>query len=104
MATVIGLIHAGQLNLDALKELTDIVVDPYTSGLHDEDDDVSMATVRHGFLGTLVVRSALSVIPLHRLADPPTAELANLFQARVRLTRYLVDLGLTQLHATSAAD
>jgi hypothetical protein len=79
MATVIGLIHAGQLNLDALKELTDIVVDPYTSGLHDEDDDVSMATVRHGFLGTLVVRSALSVIPLHRLADPPTAELANPF-------------------------
>lgn len=35
------------------------------------------------------------VLPLKRLTHPPTGELGGLFAQRARLTRYLVDLGLS---------
>ena len=58
--------------------------------------------VRYGFDAALVVRSAFTALPLERLAEPPTDELAEQFAHRTRLTRYLVDLGLS-VPASSAA-
>jgi len=54
------------------------------------DEDV----VRFGFHAALVVRSAFSALPLARLSGPNTRADAALVAHRIRLTRYLVDLGL----------
>jgi hypothetical protein len=50
--------------------------------------------VRFGFHAALVVRSAFSALPLTRLAGGRTRADAALIADRIRLTRYLVDLGL----------
>jgi hypothetical protein len=40
------------------------------------------------------VRSAFTALPLERLHEPMTEGLTRLVRDRLRLTRYLVDLGL----------
>ncbi len=94
---VVGRIHTGQLPAAALGSLIDTVVAAYVAGLADEDDPVPADMVRAGFVGSLVVRSAFSALPLARLVDPPDPALAALVVARVRLTRHLVDLAATTL-------
>lgn len=91
---LVGLAHAGLLDPTELPPLREIVVRGYTTGLAAEGTPVDEAVVRYGMDGGLVVRSALTALPLDRLAEPMTAELAELVAARLRLTRYLVDLGL----------
>jgi hypothetical protein len=91
---LVGLAHAGQLDVDALPALHDTVLPAYTRGLADEGMPVDQDTVRFGFHAALVVRSAFSALPLARLAGPTTRADAAQIAHRVRLTRYLVDLGL----------
>jgi len=87
---LVGLAHAGLLDVDALAAVHDGVLPAYTAGLADEGMDVDADVVRYGFHAALVVRSAFSALPL---AGPPARD-AALFARRVRLTRHLVDLGL----------
>jgi hypothetical protein len=91
---LVGLAHAGRLEVDALPALHDAVLTAYTTGLADEGMRVDDDAVRFGFHAALVVRSAFSALPLARLAGPATGADAALITHRVRLTRYLVDLGL----------
>lgn len=58
---------------------------------------IDVDDVRCGFQAVLVLRSAFMSLPLDRLgeSDPPTDDLARHLAERVRLTRYLVDLGLS---------
>lgn len=91
---LVGLAHAGQLSVTELAELREILVPAYTAGLADEGVPVDAADVRYGLDGGLTVRSAFTALPLERLLQPPTAQLAELFAVRLQLTRYLVDLGL----------
>jgi hypothetical protein len=89
---LIGLAHAGQLDIQLLPAIHDVILGSYTAGLAEEVDE---ELVRYGFDAALVVRSAFTALPLERLAEPPTDELAEQFAYRARLTRYLVDLGLS---------
>jgi hypothetical protein len=57
---------------------------------------VETEDVRHGVEATLVLRSAFMSLPLDRLGEEPTRELATHAADRIRLTRYLVDLGLAR--------
>jgi hypothetical protein len=91
---VVGLAHAGQLDVDALPAVRDAVLPAYTAGLADEGLRVDGDVVRFGFHAALVVRSAFSALPLARLAGPPRRDDAAAVARRVRLTRHLVDLGL----------
>jgi hypothetical protein len=91
---VIGLVHAGQLDVDALPAIQHAVLPAYTAGLADEGIAVGEDVVRFGFHATLAVRSAFSALPLARLAGPPTSADTALITSRVRLTRHLVDHGL----------
>lgn len=91
---LVGLAHAGQLDVDVLPALHDTVLPAYTRGLADEGMQVDEDAVRFGFHAALVVRSAFSALPLARLAGSATRADAALIAHRVRLTRYLVDLGL----------
>ena len=81
-----------------------MLVRSYTAGLAAEGLIVDESDVQYGMDVGLVVRSAFTALPLERLADacagtapdePVADELASLVAARLELTRYLVDLGLT---------
>ena len=91
---LVGLCHAGQLDVDALPALHDVVVPAYTGGLADEGVVADADVVRFGVHAALVVRSAFSALPLAHLAGSSTPGDAALVARRVRLTRHLVDLGL----------
>lgn len=91
---LVGLAHADQLPTAELPGLREVLVPAYTAGLAVEGMLVDQAAVGYGLDGGLVVRSAFTALPLERLAEPITEELAELFSTRARLTRYLVDLGL----------
>jgi len=95
---LVGLTHAGHLLPAALPALREVIVRAYAVGLAEEDLSVDEAAVRYGLDGGLVVRSAFTALPLERLREPLTEELAGLVQARLQLTRYLVDLGLALPH------
>lgn len=92
---LIGHAHSGALDVDQLAALRELVVARYAEGLAAEGwSAIDEAAVRFGLDGALALRSAFLSIPLHRLAEPVTEELAELFDRRLLLTRYLVDLGL----------
>ena len=84
---LVGLAHAGQLDVDAVPGVHDAMLPAYVAGLADEGLRVDRDVVRFGFHAALVVRSAFSALP-PALTDAP------LVARRVRLTRHLVDLGL----------
>lgn len=92
---VIGHAHSGLLGPDDLPALGDAVVESYAAGLAWEGLPIDVDDVRYGFQAVLVLRSAFMSLPLDRLGEPPSDELAEHLAGRVRLTRYLVDLGLS---------
>jgi len=92
---VIGHAHSGLLRPDELPALGDAVVESYAAGLAWEGLPIDVDDVRYGFQAVLVLRSAFMSLPLDRLGEPPSDELAQHVAGRVRLTRYLVDLGLS---------
>ena len=91
---LVGLAHAGEIDTAQLPALHELLITAYRIGLETEGIPVPEDRVRHGMDGGLVVRSAFTALPLQRLHEPITVELARLFSHRLRLTRYLVDLGL----------
>ena len=91
---LVGLAHAGELPTSDLGGIRQAIVRAHTAGLAAGGIAVSEGEVRLGLDAGLVVRSAFAALPLERLREPVTAELTALFADRVRLTRYLVDLGL----------
>jgi hypothetical protein len=93
---VVGHAHTGRLGPLQLPMLTDLVIDAYAGGLAWEGMPVETEDVRHGVEATLVLRSAFMSLPLDRLGEEPTRELATHVADRIRLTRYLVDLGLAR--------
>ena len=92
---LIGLAHSGELTVEELPAVHDAILDAYIDGLADEGHAVNPSDVRYGFDAGLVLRSAFTALPLEQLAGPDSDALAALIAQRVRLTRYLVDLGLT---------
>ena len=93
---LIGLAHAGRLDVDRLTAVHDAVLPAYAAGLADEGMRVDLDVVRFGFHAALVVRSAFSALEFSALPPPgpPTPDRAATVARRVRLTRHLVDLGL----------
>ena len=91
---LVGLAHAGLWPVDELPAIRTVILDAYRQGLASEGFHVDEATVAAGLDGGLVVRSAFTSLPLERLQEPVSDELAELIGARLELTRFLVDLGL----------
>lgn len=91
---LVGHGHAGLLAAAELPALHEILVQSYllglaTEGLHADEEDV-----RLGMDGGIAVRSAFTALPIERLGEPVTEELAEHIERRVELTRYLVEVGL----------
>jgi hypothetical protein len=91
---LIGLAHSGELSVEELPDIHDAILTAYVDGLADEGLTVDANDVRYGFDAALVIRSAFTALPLEQLTGPPRPGLDTLMADRVRLTRYLVDLGL----------
>jgi hypothetical protein len=91
---LVGHAHHGLLGADDLPALHDLLVQTYLAGLADEDWRLDDEIVRSGTDTGLTVRSAFTALPLERLDQPITDDLARLFAQRIELTRYLVDVGL----------
>lgn len=62
------------------------------SQLNAEGHVATAEQVRYGYIGSLILRSAFTALPIELLGMPPTDELATLFEQRVRLTRFMLDL------------
>jgi len=91
---LIGLAHAGQLTANDLPALRETIVDSFQAGLVREGLAIPRADIAYGLDGGVLLRSTFTAVPFPRLSEPMTAELATLVQERLRLTRYLVDIGL----------
>ncbi|MCA1823807.1 MAG: phosphotransferase [Frankia sp.] len=97
---LVGLAHAGEIDAAQLPDIHTVIVEGYVAGLAAEGMSVDARDVVRGFVGSLVVRSAFTAIPFERLHAEPNAELETLFDQRIRLTRYIVDLA-AQIFGTS---
>lgn len=91
---LVGGAHHGVLAVADLPAVHDTVIASYCLGLADEDVGISNAAVRFGMDAGLAIRSAFTALPLDRLGEPITDELAALVARRLELTRYLVGVGL----------
>jgi hypothetical protein len=91
---LIGLAHDGVLDVGELPALRARVVAAYTAGLADEGYDVAEELVLAGMDAGLAVRSAFTALPIDRLGERLSDDLAGQVRRRLALTRYLVDLGL----------
>jgi Phosphotransferase enzyme family len=89
---LIGLGHAGILEADQLRAVHEVIVDAFTEGLNTDGHVAEVEQVRYGYLGSMMLRSAFTALPLELIGMPPSEELATLFDQRVRLTRFMVDL------------
>ncbi len=95
---LIGRAHSGELDVAGLAALRELVIGRYHAGLIAEGrDDITADDVRAGLDGSLVIRNAFLSLPVGRLAEPVTPELAQLVTGRVALTRYLAELGTVSL-------
>lgn len=89
---LIGLGHAGSLEPRDLLGVHEVIADAYTEGLNAAGPVATAEQVRFGYLGSLLLRSAFTALPLEQFGAPPSEGLAELFGQRVRLTRFMVDL------------
>jgi Phosphotransferase enzyme family len=90
---LVGLAHAGQVDTSDLSGIDTVILPAYLEGLAAEGLDVDPDIVRAGYIGSLVTRSALSALPLDWLGSAPSAGLDAVLVQRLRLTRFLVDMG-----------
>ncbi|GAA2206872.1 hypothetical protein GCM10009850_023300 [Nonomuraea monospora] len=89
---LVGRAHEGRLEPGELPAVHRAVQEAYALGLADEG--APAGGLAAGYVTSLVLRSAFTAIPVERLGEPVTAELAELFRKRVGLARFLADLGL----------
>jgi hypothetical protein len=97
---LIGRAHAGEVGVAELAELRELVIGRYHAGLVSEGcADIGEDDVRAGLDGSLIARNAFLSVPLDKLSEPLTDELAAMVAKRLELTRYLVGLGTASLTA-----
>jgi hypothetical protein len=88
-----GLASAGLTDPDGLAAIDAVLVPAYRTGLSDEGWQPPADAVRAGYLGGLAARSALCTLPVELLGPgAPAAAMTELFAARLRLARVLIDL------------
>jgi hypothetical protein len=90
---LIGLAHADELEVGAMPSIEQAILPAYRDGLDAEGWQLPEKTVRDGFIGTLICRSALSAIPFVTPGSPPAGR--QTLENRLRLSRYLLDLAAT---------
>ena len=88
---LVGLVHAGQMPVEAMDRVRRVIVPAHVAGLRDAGLDVSEDQVERGFLLAVVLRSLFTAVPFEALGRPDTAALRDLLRQRVALARKLLD-------------
>lgn len=90
---LIGLAHAGELAVDELPAIHEVILPAYLAGVREDGMTVTADEVRLGYLGSLLLRAGFTALPFELLGDPlpPPWDAARLAE-RVRLTRLILDL------------
>jgi hypothetical protein len=91
---LIGRAHSGQLGVELLPALHDVLLLSYLSGLADEGHHPDPDAVRFGCDAALVIRSGFTALPLDELAQSAESVDRTELSRRLALTRYITDLGL----------
>ncbi len=89
---LVGLAHAGELDVDDLPALVPIITAAFHRGLTAEGFEASAEQVRTGFLVSLIVRSALTALPFETLGTSAGDAQSTFWIERIRLTRLMLDL------------
>ncbi|WP_325005049.1 hypothetical protein [Intrasporangium sp.] len=89
---LVGQAEDGFVDPAELPRLAAVVCDGYRAGLDAEGYAVNARSVTHGFLGSLLLRSAFGQLPVETLSQAPTAAAARLVRHRLELTRAIVEL------------
>jgi hypothetical protein len=87
-----GLAQTGELNPTELPAVHAAIVPAYLEGLANEDVDADPTDVRTGYVGSLLLRSGFTALPLELLGRFDEPGIAGLFAHRTRYTRFLLDL------------
>jgi hypothetical protein len=87
---VAGRVETGALAPEDLPAVHDAALGGYLEGLADVGADVDPEAVAAGALGTSVIRSAFTCLPLERLAGPPDG-VGAIVRARLDHSRFLLD-------------
>ncbi|NUR52066.1 MAG: aminoglycoside phosphotransferase [Hamadaea sp.] len=92
---LIGLAHAGLLDVGLLADVHDVLVPAFLTGLRAYGGRADADEVTYGYVGSLVARAAFTSLPFELLGAPATPETEAVFRQRLALTRFLADLGAT---------
>jgi hypothetical protein len=92
---LVGLVHAGELEVSALGGLHDLVVPAYAEGLRAGGFEASDRAILTGHVGSTMLRSGFTALPFEAfqrsdIEDSPALR-AHLAE-RIRLTRFMLDL------------
>lgn len=87
-----GRADRGDLHPADLLAVASAMVPAYVDGARDVGAELDADAVELGFRNALVVRSALTAIPVDRLGEAPSPALRDLVARRVAYARFLVDL------------
>ncbi|GAA0376554.1 hypothetical protein Acor_31540 [Acrocarpospora corrugata] len=81
---LVGQSHDGVTEPEDLPAIHETILTAYSDAI---GTDASF-----GYIGALLVRSLFTAIPVERLGEDPTPELADLFRKRIGLARFAVEL------------
>jgi hypothetical protein len=89
---LVGLAHAGELAPETLPLIHQAIVSAFMQGVAADGMSVSEEQVLYGYLGSLMCRATFTALPLELFTMTADANTLAIFEQRVRLTRFLVDL------------
>ena len=89
---LIGLAHAGELDVETLPSVVAAILPAYTRGMAAEGFPATALEIRTGFALSLAARSMFTALPLETLNRPPSSEQTAHWIERIRLTRFLLDV------------
>jgi hypothetical protein len=88
---IAGRAESGELDPADLPGVHAAIVPAYLLGIHEEGLDPDPVAVRLGYVGSLLVRSGFTGLPLELLARSDQRGIADLFARRARYTRFMLD-------------
>jgi hypothetical protein len=89
---IAGLAQTGELDPAGLRDVHEAIVPGYLDGLRTEGIDADELAVRLGYVGSLLLRSGFTGLPLELLERSDEPERATQFARRARYARFLLDL------------
>jgi hypothetical protein len=92
---LVGLAHSGELEVEALPSLHDLVVTAYADGLRENGFEASDRDILTGHVVSMMLRSGFTAMPFEAFERPDVEDSPALrarLSERIRLTRFMLDL------------